>query len=160
MEKHKYTQDIPLVDINIRDLRKQMPIVERLVNACMMHGRNNGKKLMAIRHVRHCLEIIHLLTDENPIQVLITAVANGGPREHAMRIGSAGVVRRQAVDVSPLRRVNQAYHQMVTGSRKASFRNFKSFPECLAEEIINCARGVSNSAAIKKKDETERVAKV
>ncbi len=30
-----------------------------------------------------------------------------GPREDATRIGSAGVVRRQAVDVSPLRRVNQ-----------------------------------------------------
>jgi len=30
-----------------------------------------------------------------------------GPREDATRIGSAGVVRRQAVDISPLRRVNQ-----------------------------------------------------
>ncbi len=30
-----------------------------------------------------------------------------GPREDATRIGSAGVIRRQAVDISPLRRVNQ-----------------------------------------------------
>jgi small subunit ribosomal protein S5e len=30
----------------------------------MMHGRNNGKKLMAMRIVKHAFEIIHLLTGE------------------------------------------------------------------------------------------------
>ena len=45
------------------------PIVERLCVSMMMHGRNNGKKLMAVRIVKHAFEIIHLLTDKNPIQV-------------------------------------------------------------------------------------------
>jgi small subunit ribosomal protein S5e len=69
--------------------KAQMPIVERLVDRCdicshrgalanglvfasfslMMKGRNNGKKLMAVRIVAHAFEIIHLLTDQNPIQV-------------------------------------------------------------------------------------------
>jgi ribosomal protein S7 len=40
------------------------PIVERLVCSLMFHGRNNGKKLMAVRIVRHTFEIIHLLTGE------------------------------------------------------------------------------------------------
>jgi ribosomal protein S7 len=35
----------------------------------MMKGRNNGKKLMTVRIVSHAFEIIHLLTDQNPIQV-------------------------------------------------------------------------------------------
>jgi len=35
----------------------------------MMKGRNNGKKLMTVRIVAHAFEIIHLLTDQNPIQV-------------------------------------------------------------------------------------------
>jgi small subunit ribosomal protein S5e len=30
----------------------------------MMHGRNNGKKLLAIRIVKSSFEIIHLLTGE------------------------------------------------------------------------------------------------
>ena len=85
-----------------------MPIVERLVNALMFHGRNNGKKLMAVRIVAHAFEIIHLLTDANPIQILVDAIINTGPREDSTRIGSQGTVRRQAVDVSPLRRVNQS----------------------------------------------------
>ena len=139
--------------------KAQCPIVERLVNSLMMHGRNNGKKLMAVRIVKHAMEIIHLLTDQNPIQVIVDAIINAGPREDATRIGSAGVVRRQAVDLSPLRRVNQAIYLLTTGSREAAFRNVKTIAECLADELINAAKGSSNSYAIKKKNELERVAK-
>lgn len=67
-----------------------------------------------------------------------------GPREDATRIGSAGVVRRQAVDVSPLRRVNQAIWLLTTGAREAAFRNIKTIAECLADELINAAKGSSN----------------
>lgn len=125
----------------------------------MMHGRNNGKKTLAVRIVKQSLEIIHLLTDANPIQVLVDAIVNTGPREDSTRIGNAGAVRRQAVDVSPLRRVNQAISLLTQGAREAAFRNTKSVAECLADELINAAKGSSNSYAIKKKDELERVAK-
>jgi len=135
------------------------PIVERLVNSLMMHGRNTGKKLMAVRIVKHAFEIVHLLTGKNPVQVYCEAVQKGGPREDSTRIGSAGVVRRQAVDVSPLRRVNVAIYLMTQGARNNSFRNIKSIAECLADEIINAANDNQNSYAIKKKDEIERVAK-
>ncbi|KAK0593299.1 hypothetical protein LWI29_034514 [Acer saccharum] len=81
------------------------------------------------------------------------------PREDATRIGSTGVVRRQAVDISPLRRVNQAIYLLTTSARESAFRNIKTIAECLADEPINAAKGSSNSYAIKKKDEIERVAK-
>ncbi len=68
-----------------------------------------------------------------------------GPREDATRIGSAGVIRRQAVDISPLRRVNQAIYLLTTGARESSFRNIKTISECLADELINAAKGSSNS---------------
>ncbi|XP_028101707.1 40S ribosomal protein S5-like [Camellia sinensis] len=145
---------------SVKRFRKaQCPIVERLTNSLMMHGRNNGKKLMAVRIVKHAMEIIHLLTDLNPIQIIVDAVINSGPREDATRIGSAGVVRRQAVDISPLRRVNQAIYLLTTGARESAFRNIKTIAECLADELINAAKGSSNSYAIKKKDEIERVTK-
>ncbi|KAH9248387.1 40S ribosomal protein S5 [Batrachochytrium salamandrivorans] len=144
----------------VKRFRKaQCPLVERLANSLMMHGRNNGKKLLTARIVKHAFEIVHLLTDQNPIQVLVDAVINTGPREDSTRIGSQGTVRRQAVDVSPLRRVNQAIWLLTTGSREAAFRNVKTIAECLADELINAAKGSSNSYAIKKKDELERVAK-
>ncbi|KAJ3059697.1 ribosomal protein S5, partial [Podochytrium sp. JEL0797] len=139
--------------------KSRCPIVERLANSMMMHGRNNGKKLMTVRIIKHSFEIINLLTDLNPIQVVVDAVINTGPREDSTRIGSQGTVRRQAVDVSPLRRVNQAIALLTTGAREAAFRNSKTIAECLADELINAAKGSSNSYAIKKKDELERVAK-
>lgn len=117
------------------------PIVERLV--CMLmtsRGRNNGKKQMAVKIVKQALELIHLLTGENPIQVLVTAISHGGAREDSTRIGSGGVVRRQAVDVSPLRRVNQAIYLMCMGARQSAFRSLKAISECLADEIINASK--------------------
>ena len=49
-------------------------------------------------------------------------------------------MRRQAVDVSPLRRVNQAVWLLCTGARESAFRNIKSIAECLADELINAAK--------------------
>ncbi len=133
--------------------------MERIAVSLMYNGRNSGKKLMAMRIVRSAMDIIHLLTDQNPLQIVVNAIINSGPREDSTRVGSAGVVRRQAVDMSPFRRVNYAIYLLVTGCREASFRNIKTIAECLADEFINAAKGSSNSYAIKKKDEIERVAK-
>ncbi|KAJ0793535.1 putative ribosomal protein S5/S7 [Helianthus annuus] len=119
------------------------PIVNRLLSA-------------PTQACKYAMEIIHLLTDANPIQIIIDAVINSGPREDATRIGSAGVVNCQAVDISPLRRVNQeAIYLLPTGARESAFRNVKTVAECLADELINATKGSSNSYAIKKKDEIE-----
>jgi small subunit ribosomal protein S5e len=91
------------------------PIVERLVGSLQFHGRNTGKKVKAIRIVRHAFEIIHLLTGRNPLEVFIKAIIQAGPREDSTRIGAGGVVRKQAVDVSPIRRVNQAIYLIANG---------------------------------------------
>ena len=160
--KDKYKQYLPHTSgrYNKKSFRKaQCPIVERMTNSLMMHGRNNGKKLMAVRIMKHTMEIIHTVSGQNPIQVICDAVLNSGPREDSTRVGSAGAVRRQAVDVSPLRRVNQAIYLITQGARQAAFKNIKTIAECLADEIMNAAKGSSNSYAIKKKDEIERVAK-
>jgi small subunit ribosomal protein S5e len=116
------------------------PVIERFLNSLMMKGRNSGKKQQAIRIVKQAFEIIALATGENPLQVLIDALANGGAREDSTRIGSGGVVRRQAVDVSPLRRVNQAIYLICKGCRESAFRTAKSMSEILADELIAAAK--------------------
>lgn len=59
--------------------KAQCPIVERLTNSMMMHGRNNGKKLMTVRIVKHAFEIIHLLTGEVRLQGLWGRVLTAAP---------------------------------------------------------------------------------
>ena len=73
--------------------KAQCHIVERLVNALMQKGRNNGKKMLSMRIVKHAFEIIHVMTGENPVQICVSAIMNGGPREDSTRIGRAGSVQ-------------------------------------------------------------------
>ena len=141
--KPKYAQFLPHSQGRWQKKRfrkAQCPIVERLVCSIMRKGRNNGKKVMAVRIVKHAFEIIHLLTDQNPVQVFVEAVVNCGPREDSTRVGGGGAVRRQACDVSPLRRVNSAIYLIAMGSRESAFRNIKTIAECLADEIMNAAK--------------------
>ncbi|TNJ27826.1 Ribosomal protein S5 [Giardia muris] len=134
------------------------PIVERLTNTLMMHGRNSGKKLMAVKTVSEAFELVNLYTGKNPIQVLVEAIANAGPREDSCRIGRGSQVRRQSVDVSPLRRVNIALYNIAMGARRAAFRKVRPFSECLADEIMNCAAGADKSYAVTQRNSVERVA--
>lgn len=69
------------------------------------------------------------------------------------------MVKKQAVDVSPMRRAAQALYYMTVGARNAAMKNHKSISETLADEIMNCEKASPNSYAIKKKDEIEKVAK-
>ena len=136
------------------------PIVERLVGSMQFHGRNTGKKVKAIRIVRHAFEIIHLLTGRNPLEVFIKAIMVAGPREDSTKIGTGGVARKQAVDVSPMRRVNLAIYLLTQGAREHSVKVQKTIAECLADEIINCEKvNTQASYALKKKEEIEKVAK-
>ncbi len=124
----------------VKRFRKtQCPIVERLTNTLMRHGRNNGKKTLAIQIIKQALDIIQLTTNRNPISIILEAVSNAGPREDSARTGSGGVVKKTAVDVSPLRRVNMGLYLITTGAREAAFRNIRNIAECLADELIACA---------------------
>uniref|UniRef100_A0A2K6KVZ4 Small ribosomal subunit protein uS7 domain-containing protein n=1 Tax=Rhinopithecus bieti TaxID=61621 RepID=A0A2K6KVZ4_RHIBE len=118
-----------------RFCKTQCPTVKPLTNSMMMRG-NNSKKLMTVHIIKHAFNFMHLLTGENPLHALVNAV-----------------------DVSPLHRVNQATWLLCTGTRKAAFQKIKTIAECLAEELISATKGSSNSYAIKKKDELEHVAK-
>lgn len=51
----------------VKRFRKaQCPIIERLTNSLMMNGRNNGKKLMAVRIVAHAFEIVRRIQYATP----------------------------------------------------------------------------------------------
>merc|ERR1719240_50197 len=85
--------------------KAQCPLIERVMGAIAFHGRNTGKKLTAMRIMQSVLSIINHTTGMNPLQVVVDAISNCGPREDCTRIGSGGVVKRQAVDWSSFRRV-------------------------------------------------------
>ena len=138
--------------------KARVNIVERLVNNLMRPGSSSGKKTRAINLVKNALEIIHLRTNKNPIQILVRAVENTAPCEDTTRISYGGIAYHQAVDISPQRRVDLALRFLSEGARKIAFGNPRSLDECLAEELILAANGDVKSSAVQKRNEMERIA--
>jgi small subunit ribosomal protein S7 len=139
--------------------KAKISIVERLINNLMRPGNSAGKKTRAINLVKNALEIIHLRTGENPIQVLVTAVENTSPGEDTTRISYGGIAYHMAVDISPQRRVDLALRFLSEGARKQSFGNPKPLDEYLAEELELAAKKDVKSYAVKKRNEMERIAR-
>ncbi|WP_292518528.1 30S ribosomal protein S7 [Methanoculleus sp.] len=139
--------------------KSNMLIVERLINKLMQTENNTGKKELAIRIVRDAFEIVNKKTKKNPVQVLVDAVANTGPREETVRLKYGGINVPKSVDTAPQRRVDTALRFITDGVLQASHKKKKSVSEALAEELIAAANGDTRSYAVSKKEERERIAK-
>ena len=108
--------------------------------------------------VRAAFEIIHVKTGGNPVQYLVKAIENSAPNEDTTRMSYGGVVYHLSVDISPVRRIDIALRFMAEGVREAAFASARSVEEVLADEIMAAAGNDSNSFAVKKKNEQERIA--
>jgi len=136
-----------------------MLIVERLINRLMQTEINTGCKQRTLRIVRDAFDIIYQKTKKNPVQVLVEAIANAGPREETVRLKYGGINVPKSVDTAPLRRVNTAIMLIAEGTWKASHKNKKPAAACLADEIIAASKGDIKCYSVGKKEERERIAK-
>jgi len=138
--------------------KSEISIVERLINRLMQSEENTGKKQQAMRIVREAFEVVHERTEENPVQVLVSAVENAGPREETVRLKYGGISVPKAVDVAPQRRVDQALKFLAEGTERSSFKTPTPAHEALAREIVGAADYDVSTYAINQKEEKERVA--
>ena len=138
--------------------KSRINIVERLINEMMRTESYTGKKASAYKVVRESFEIIEKRAKTNPIQVLIDAIQNSGPREEVTRLRYGGISVPKAVDTSPARRLDISLRHLAQGAVNSSHKNKKAIADCLATELINASKGDMNSFAIARKEETERVA--
>jgi len=141
-------------------------IVERLMNRLAVaghrgkkhkieKGHTTGKYSKNMKIVLDALKIIEEKTKKNPVQVLVTAIENSAPRDEVTVIEYGGARYPQAVDVSPLRRVNLAIKHLVHGAGDKAFNKKKNITQALAEEIIMASEENGESLAIRKKKESE-----
>lgn len=119
---------------------------------------SSGKYTTNMKTILRALEIIQKKTNKNPIQVLVDAINNGSPRDEITVIEYGGARYPQAVDTSPLRRVDLAIRWMVQGSYQRCFGKKKKMAESLAEEIVKASDGNMESYAVSKKNEAEKQA--
>ncbi len=144
-------------------------LVERLINRVAVAG-HRGKKHKIIlsnatgkysknaRIVLDAFETIGKRTGKNPVAVFLKAVENAAPRDEVTVIEYGGARYPQAVDVSPLRRVNLAVKHLVHGASDKAFGKKKAIAEALADEIILASENNGESFAVRKKIESEKQA--
>jgi len=138
--------------------KAEVNIVERLVNKLMRHGKMGGKKTKGINILRTAFRVVHLETEENPIQLLIRAIENSAPSEDVTTISYGGARYHVSVDVAPQRRIDVVLKHLADGARRAVHRKPLPIEEALAREIVSASRSDSSSYAIKKRIEIERIA--
>jgi small subunit ribosomal protein S7 len=144
-------------------------IVERLMNRLAVAG-HRGKKHKIIKGIAtgkytknmmtvlNAFKLIEKKTGKNPVEVLVKAIEMSAPRDEITVIEYGGARYPQAVDVSPLRRVNLTIRWIVHGASDKAFGKKKTIVEALAEEIILASEGSGDSFAARKKNESEKQA--
>jgi small subunit ribosomal protein S7 len=149
--------------------KSKVNIVERLANLLavpghrgkkhkIITGHSSGKYESSMNRVLGCFKIIEKRTGKNPIAVLVKAIENASPRDEITVIEYGGARYPQAVDVSPLRRVNLTLRNMVHGAYDKAFNKKAKIEETLADEIIFAYEGKMDSFAMGKRNESEKQA--
>ncbi|MDE1869441.1 MAG: 30S ribosomal protein S7 [Candidatus Micrarchaeota archaeon] len=148
-------------------------IVERLMNKLMRGGTGHkvgghvirtegqlqGKKLKVMHIVEDSFDIIAKNTKKNPLQVFINALERAAPIEDTTRVRYGGISYNVAVDISSIRRVNVAVNNLAFSAVIGAFKNRKTLADALANELILASNNDPNSYAIKKRVESERMAR-
>lgn len=149
--------------------KTRVNILERLANRIAVPGHvgkkhkiitswSSGKYNKNMGTVLKMLEIIEKRTKKNPIQILIDAIERGSPRDEITVIEHAGARYPQAVDTSPMRRVDLVLRWIVQGSYQRCFGKKKKMAESLADEIIKASQGNMESYSVGKRNEAEKQA--
>ena len=138
--------------------KSEISIAERLINRLMQTEDNTGKKQQAANIVKDAFDTVHEQTEENPVQILVTAVENAAPREETVRLKYGGISVPKAVDVAPQRRVDEALKFIAQGTHNGSYKSSTDASEALARQLMGAADNDVESYAITQKEERERVA--
>ena len=144
-------------------------IVERLMNRIGVAGHRGKKHRIELGHstgnysknmriVLDAFKLIEKRTQKNPVEVLVKAIENSAPKDEVTVIEYGGARYPQAIDVSPLRRVNLALRWITQGASDRAFGKKKRIFEGIADEIILASENNGESFAIRKRNESEKQA--
>ena len=148
-------------------------IVERLANKLMRggtgkkiggrvirtEGRLQGKKIKVMHIIEESFGIVNQKTGKNPMQVFVEALQNAAPIEDTTRVRYGGIAYNVAVGISSRRRVDVALRNVALAALTGAFRSRKRLADSLADELILASSNSPDSYAIKKRAESERIAR-
>lgn len=127
-------------------------LVTKLINRAMY----DGKKSVAQKQVYGAFEIIKEKTKDDPIKIFSQAIGSVKPsmEVRARRVG--GAAYQVPSPVRGARRESLAIRWILFEARKRANKEYHTFAEKLAAELIDAAKG--EGGAVKKKTDIERMA--
>ena len=127
-------------------------LVSRFINKVMM----DGKKSTAQSLVYEALEVIKEKTKEEPVAVFEKAILNVSPKMEVRPRRVGGASYQVPVEVRGDRKEALAIRWLLAGARSKSNKEFHSFGQKLAAELLDAAN--NTGIAVKKRDDTQKVA--
>jgi small subunit ribosomal protein S7 len=124
-------------------------LVTKFVNNLMV----DGKKSIAYSIFYNAIELVEKKTEESGLEVWKRALNNIMPSVEVRSRRVGGATFQVPTEVRPSRKVSLGIKWLIT---YASRRNEKTMMERLAAEIVAASKG--EGAAVKKKDDTHRMA--
>jgi small subunit ribosomal protein S7 len=144
MRKSKPPKRYVLPDPKYKDT-----LVTKFVNNLMMEG----KKSLAYRIFYGAIDLVTEKTKEDGLEVWRRALNNVMPSVEVRSRRVGGATFQVPTEVRPERKISLGIKWLI---KYARLRNDKTMVECLANEIIAASKG--EGAAVKKKDDTHRMA--
>ena len=139
----------PKSRVLLPDPKYKETLVTRFVNYMMV----DGKKSVAYGIFYDAVELVEQRTKENGLETWKKALNNIMPSVEVKSRRVGGATFQVPTEVRPDRRVSLGIKWMISYARK---RGEKTMKDRLAGEIIAAAKG--EGAAVKKKDDTHRMA--
>lgn len=127
-------------------------MLSRFINKVMV----SGKKSIAQREVYKALELLKEKGHSEPLKVFEQAITTVGPKMEVKPRRIGGASYQVPSEVRGERRISLAVRWMIMATQKRSNKEFHSFAEKLAAELIDILN--NQGEAIKKRDAVQRVA--
>lgn len=127
-------------------------LVAKLISRIM----HDGKKSVAAALVYRAFEAIQKETGEDSLKVFLSAIEQIKPTMEVRPRRVGGAAYQVPIPVRGPRRESLAIRWLILAAQKRSNKEFHTFAEKLAREILDAAQG--QGGAIAKKKEIERVA--
>ena len=149
--------------------KDRMSIVERFMNKLMVPGHRGKKHKYTSRNcsastnaiflgTMDAFDLIEKKTKKNPVQVLVQAVENASLLEEIASFRLGGIIARQAVIVSPQRRLDLALKFLAQGVYHSNFGKKTKLANAIADELIAAANNDQKSHAVRERSRIEKEA--
>ncbi|MBC8332425.1 MAG: 30S ribosomal protein S7 [Anaerolineae bacterium] len=132
------------------DVRHNSIKVQSFINRVM----KDGKKSLATRVVYQALDIMQERAGQDGLELFDKAIENASPVMEVKPRRIGGATYQVPMEVPPPRRFALATRWILAAARG---RSGKSFPELLADELLDAAN--NTGSAVRRREESHRMAK-